>query len=185
MTAPPLAARNDTTAAKPTARRLAGHERHEMRAFPASQRGNGALGSPSAATSVLHFIPDRQVWQHCCGGGHSDLIVQRASARGTAMASSPSRKRSDGGSKTGDEDTIRKQSEAVYCQVSGPLGRLRNQVKTREGERRASIFGSLGSSLMHACVLFPSLIRLEASGWHVAKACTTTTADRRMAEPRW
>lgn len=74
----------------------------------------------------------------------ADLIVQRASARGTAMASSPSRKRPDGRDKNRDWAAVRKQCEAVYCQVSRGLGRLRKQVKAREGERIASIFGSLG-----------------------------------------
>lgn len=90
------------------------------------------------------------------------------------MASSPSRKRSDGVDKTGHEGTIRKQSEAVYCQVSGPIGRLRNQVKTREGEKETSIFGSLGV-LFDACVRVISklnqarslgLARLEGAHHH-------------------
>lgn len=52
----------------------------------------------------------------------ADLIVQRASARGTAMASSPSRKRPDGRDKNRDWAAVRKQCEAVYCQVSRGLG---------------------------------------------------------------
>lgn len=87
--------------------------------------------------------------------------MQRASARGTVMASSPSRKRLDEGTRPRTEAPIRKQSEAVYCQVSGLFGRLRNQVKSRESERRGFYLWQLEGPI-DACVhIFPPRFRLE------------------------
>lgn len=73
-----------------------------MRPSPASERATGCAKALLARQHPLP-IPDWQVAGAPCW--RADLIVQRASARGTAMASSPSRKRSDGGDETRDEDT--------------------------------------------------------------------------------
>lgn len=74
----------------------------------------------------------------------ADLIVQRASARGTAMASSPSRKRPDGGTRTGTGLPYVSSAKPSTAKFLGVLGGCAMQVKAREVERMASIFGSLG-----------------------------------------